>query len=260
MPVCASTKNSCGRTCSTSRSSGRAIFRAVSIARFTSSRSMSRGRGPSEIPPRLLTPRTCPPATPITADSTGTFATPSASSTARRIELTVESRLTISPLRNPFDSAAPSARKRTCSPSISASRAHVFVLPISNPTRYLSFFAKTLSCLLFSPCHRCAGVGVHHHLPGISKINRVHGSGARLPLREVLHQRAVLAGEVALPKMHGHRRGARVVAEPGKHRTQIARVAQINLTDALRRSGLHQVNVFHELFVPLHPLFALLAR
>lgn len=84
-------------------------------------------------PPRLLTPRTWPPATPITADSTGTLATPSASSTARRIELTVESRLTIRPLRRPLDSAAPSARNLTCSPSTSAINAHVFVLPTSSP-------------------------------------------------------------------------------------------------------------------------------
>src|SRR2546426_4713286 len=37
---------------------------------------------------RLFTPRTWPPATPISASSTGTFATLSASSTARRMELT----------------------------------------------------------------------------------------------------------------------------------------------------------------------------
>src|SRR6266436_4007426 len=93
-------------------------------------------------PPRLLTPRTWPPATPISASSTGTLATPSASSTARRMELTVASRLTMRPLRNPLDSAAPRARNFTRSPSISAIKTQVFVLPMSSPIRYLSFFAK----------------------------------------------------------------------------------------------------------------------
>src|SRR5258705_7834245 len=162
---------------------------------------MPRARFPGKMPPRLLTPRPGPPAPPTPADSTGTLATPSASSTARRMELTVESRLTINPLRSPFDSAAPSARKRNCSFSISASKAQVFVLPISSPTRYLSFFAKTLSCFLFCSCHRRAGVGVHHHLPRIAKINRVDWPGIRLPLREVLHQRPVLSGEIALSEM-----------------------------------------------------------
>src|SRR5260370_25370056 len=211
------------------------MFRAASMARRTSSRSMSRARFPSEMPPRLLTPRTWLPATPITADSTGTLATPSASSTARRMELTVESRLTINPLRSPFDSAAPSARKRNCSFSISASNAHVFVLPISSPTRYLSFFAKSLSCFLFCPCHRCAGVGVHHHLPRIPKIDRVHGTGICLPLREVLHQCPVLAGEIALAKMHGDGRDVSVAAESGQHGAHIPRIAEVGLAHAFRR-------------------------
>src|SRR6266478_643432 len=238
MPSCASTRNSCGSTCNTSRSSGMAMFRAASMARRTSSRSMSRARFPSEIPPRLLTPRTWLPPTPIT----------------------VESRLTINPLRSPFDSAAPSARKRNCSFSFSASKAQVFVLPISSPTRYLSFFAKTLSCFLFCSCHRCAGVGVHHHLPRIPKINRVHGPGVRLPLREVFHQRPVFAGEIALAKMHGDRRGVSFAAESCQHGAQIARIAEVGFADAVRGAGFHQINVLHELLIDLHALFAFLAR
>src|SRR6266849_5285037 len=260
MPSCASTKNSCGRTCSTSRSGGNVMLRAASMARRTSSRSMSRGRWPMLTPPRLFTPRTWLPATPITADSTGTLATPSASSTARRMELTVESRLTIKPLRRPFDSAAPSARKRTCSFSISASSTHVFVLPISSPTRYLSFFAKSLSCFLFCSCHRCAGVGVHHHLPRIPEINRVHWPCICLPLREVFHQGPVLAGEIALAKMHGDCRGASFVAEARQHGAQIARIAQVCFADALRRARLHKVNALHELLIDLHTLFAFITR
>src|SRR6266705_1547441 len=69
--------------------------------------------------------------------------TPSASSTARRMELTVESRLTMEPLRKPFDSAAPSARNFTCSSASSAMRTQVLVLPMSRPTRYLYFFDNT---------------------------------------------------------------------------------------------------------------------
>src|SRR5947209_20063461 len=66
--------------------------------------------------------------------------TPSASSTARRMELTVESRLTMEPLRSPSDSAPPSATNFTCSSASSAIRTQVLVLPMSRPTRYLSFF------------------------------------------------------------------------------------------------------------------------
>ena len=68
---------------------------------------------PKVMPPRLFTPRTWPPATPTSADSTGTPTIVSASSTARRIELTARSRFTICPLRQPFDSAAPSAANFT---------------------------------------------------------------------------------------------------------------------------------------------------
>ena len=77
------------------------------------------------------------------ADSTGTPTIVSASSTARRIELTASSRLTICPLRQPFDSAAPSAANFT-PPSSSSSpiRAHVFVLPMSSATMCRSFFAN----------------------------------------------------------------------------------------------------------------------
>src|SRR5579863_7564944 len=74
---------------------------------------MSRGRAPTVMPPRLLTPRTWTPATPTRADSMGTPTMVSASSTARRIELTARTRFTIWPLRQPFDSAAPTAAKRT---------------------------------------------------------------------------------------------------------------------------------------------------
>jgi len=50
--------------------------------------------------------------TPISASSTGTFATLSASSTARRIELTAASRLTIRPLRSPLDSSLAARRQK----------------------------------------------------------------------------------------------------------------------------------------------------
>ena len=74
---------------------------------------VARASAPSVMPPRLFTPRTWLPATPVTADSTGTPASVSASSTARRIEADRESRLTIWPLRQPFDSAAPMAANFT---------------------------------------------------------------------------------------------------------------------------------------------------
>src|SRR6202041_577212 len=118
--------------------------RAASTARRTSSRWMSRGRLPTVIPPRLFPPRTCVPATPISADSTGTPTMVSASSTARRIELTARSRFTICPLRQPFDSAAPRAANVTLPSSPSSPiNAQVFVLPMSSPTICRSFFVKS---------------------------------------------------------------------------------------------------------------------
>src|ERR1700676_369576 len=202
------------------------MFRAASMARRTSSRSMSRERCPRVTPPRLFTPRTWLPATPITADSTGTLATPSASSTARRMELTVESRLTINPLRSPLDSAAPKARNRTCSSTISAISTQVLVLPMSSPIRYLSFFAKPAPAVrLFH--FRCrgggAGVRIQNHLPRILQVDGAYASVAGLPLREILDDHAVFGGKIALAKLHGHRLGVVRARDAGHYRAQIFR-------------------------------------
>src|SRR5271155_111396 len=269
--------NSCGRTWRTSRSSGSVMLRAASMARRTSSRSISRARFPSVMPPRLLTPRTWLPATPIKADSTGTFATLSASSTARRIELTVESRLTIKPLRNPLDSAAPSARNFICCSSISAINTHVFVLPISSPTRYLSFLATPLPptfTAVISFCSRpgtaCAGVRIDHHLARVLQIHRAHAPGVGLPLRKIFHQHAVFTGELSAAEMHGDRLGVGCIgnswngvgaaAQAGYDRAQIFRIGQFDFADAVGRSRTHQIDVLNKFLINLHTLFALLAR
>src|SRR6202158_4518061 len=238
--------NSWGSTCRTSRSSGSEILRAASTARRTSSRSMSRGRCPRVMPPQLFTPRTWPPATPISASSTGTFATPSASSTARRMELTVESRLTMSPLRRPLDSAAPSARKRTWSSSISAISTHVLVLPMSSPIRYLSLFAKPAPALNLSRfCRRggAAGFRIQDHLARILQIDGAHAAVAGLPLREILDHHPVFGGEVALPELNGHCLTVVRARDAGHDRAQIFGVRQVDLADAIRGPGAHQINV-----------------
>src|SRR5271154_1879435 len=277
MPSCASTINSCGRTCSTSRSTGNEMLREASTARRTSSRSISRARLPSVTPPRLFTPLTWLPATPINADSTGTFATLSASSTARRMELTVESRLTIKPLRRPFDSAAPSARNLTCCSSISAISTHVFVLPISSPTRYLSFLATALPptfTAVISFCSRhgiaCAGVRIDYHLACVLQIHRAHAPGIGLPLRKIFHQHAVFTGELSAAEVHGDRLavgrignsrdGIGTAAQPGYYRAQIFRIGQFDFADAVGRSRAHQVHILNKFLIDLHALFALIAR
>src|SRR5713101_739253 len=262
MPSCASTRNSCGKTCSTSRSGGSVMLRAASMARRTSSRSMSGGRRPTLTPPRLFTPRTWPPATPITADSTGTLATPSASSTARRMELTVESRLTIKPLRSPFDSAAPSARNLTCSSSTSAIKAHVFMLPISSPTKYLSFFAKRAPGLLLSRLRRggAARIRVQHHLLRVLQIDGVDAAIAGLPLREILDDHTVFAGELAGAEVNSDCLRINGAGDAGHHRTQILRVGEVHFADAVGRAGAHEVDVLHELLVRLHALAPFFAR
>src|SRR5437660_698187 len=236
----------------------------ASTARRTSSRSMSRGRCPRVIPPRLFTPRTWFPATPMSASSTGTLATPSASSTARRIELTVESRFTISPLRRPLDSAAPSARNFTDSPSISAMRMEVFVLPMSSPTRYLSFFANPplLDRELFcSRGHRThAGVRVHNHLPRVLQIDRLHMPGMGLPLRKIVDEHFEFAGKIACAEMHGH--GLRIgwAGQSAHDHAQIFGNRQVDFADILRRAAARQLDGLHEFLIELHALFALLAR
>src|SRR5215472_13690959 len=283
--LCASTRNSCGRTCRISRSSGREMLRAASTARRTSSRSISRGRVPSVIPPRLFTPRTWLPATPMSASSIGTLATPSASSTARRMELTVASRFTIKPLRKPLDSAAPSARNFTRSPSISAMRTEVLVLPMSSPTRYLSFFTEPpLPMVVRFPCYCVflffrgsryrAGVGVHDHLPCVLQINRLDPPHMRLPLREVVQEHFELARKIAGAEMDRNRLGInsryargrsggdaiRRAGESGHDRAQVLRIRKVGFTDVLRRAAPHQIDVFHELLIKLHAFFALFAR
>src|ERR1700724_3923461 len=109
------------------------------------------------------------------------------------MELTVESRLTIRPLRRPFDSAAPSARNFTCSSSISAMSADVFTLPMSSPTRYLSFFAKTAPGLPLSRFRSrgAAGIRVQHHLLRVLQIDGVDAAVAGLPLRKIFDDHAV---------------------------------------------------------------------
>src|SRR6476660_9327468 len=225
------------------------MLRAASTARRTSSRSMSRGRCPRVTPPRLLTPRTWLPATPISADSTGTLATPSASSTARRMELTVESRLTINPLRRPFDSAAPNARNFTWSSLISAISTEVLVLPMSSPTRYLSFFAKRAPAPeLFHFRDSCSGAGVRvqDHLPRILQIDRAHAAIAGLPLREIVHHHAVLASEVARAELDAD--CLRIVrgGNASHHHPQILGIRQVDFANSVGRAGTHEVDIPQE--------------
>src|SRR5271154_1431395 len=277
IPSCASTINSCGKTCSTSRSTGNEMFREASTARRTSSRSISRARLPSVTPPRLFTPFTWLPATPIKADSTGTFATLSASSTARRIELTVESRFTIRPLRRPLDSAAPSARNFICCSSISAINTHVFVLPISSPTRYLSFLATPLPptfTAVISFCSRygtaCAGVRIDNHLARVLQIHRAHAPGIGLPLRKIFHQHAVFTGKLSAAEMHGDclgvgrignsRHGIGTATQPGDDRAQIFRIGQFDFADAVGITRALQIDVLNKFLIDLHALFPLFTR
>ncbi len=201
------------------------------------------------MPPRLFTPRTWLPATPMTADSTGTPTSVSASSTARRIELTARSRLTICPLRQPFDSAAPSAANFTLpSSSISPISAQVFVLPISSATTCRSFFANALLLTLqetsceslsrvlgasrrmlrgdgralrrrYGPLHDLRDrrrVRVHHRFAVEAQVHRLHAPGRRAPLADIVEQRLILRFEVAVAEMN---QDGRVRIAPACQRT-----------------------------------------
>src|SRR5260221_359655 len=177
------------------------------------------------------------------------------------MELTVESRLTIRPLRRPFDSAAPRARNFTCSSSISAMSADVLTLPMSNPTRYLSFFAKPAPGLPLSRFRSrgAAGVGVQHHLLRVLQIDRVDAAVASLPLREILDDHAVLPGEVARAEMNRYRLRIVGAGNAGHHRAKVFRIGEICFTDAIGRAGAHQIDVLHEFLIGLHALAAFFA-
>jgi len=167
MPFCASTLNSCGRTCRTSRSSEADVARA-STARRTSSRSMSRDRCPRGgvmhrgcfRRARARGPRRSPPLP--QARSLRSLPRGAANRTD------VESRLTIRPWRRPLD--PPRKRQKSDDPvSISRDQEHVLCCRYPAPHRYLSFFAKPRSAInLFLSSRRArAGVGIHDHLPRI---------------------------------------------------------------------------------------------
>src|SRR6266699_2833469 len=211
------------------------MLRAASTVRRTSSRSMSRGRCPSVMPPRLLTPRMWLPATPTMARSTGTPATLSASSIARRIDVAVAPLLAISPLRRPFDSAAPMEMNFAAPESSTSLRmAHVFVLPTSSATKYLSFLVKPPLLRVFPPARagtrpkrnllnlllplpqslrslgsalrragrHSSGFRIHHHLPRGPQIHGIHATGTRAPLVDILGQEVIAIGEIGVTEMN----------------------------------------------------------
>ena len=60
--------------------------------------------------------------------------------------------------------------------------------------------------------------------------------------------------------MNGHRLRDADAGNSSRHYPQITRVAQINLTDAIGRSGTNQIGIFNEFLKGLHPLFALGSR
>src|SRR5712671_4995202 len=272
---CASIRNSWGSTCRITRSSGSVILRAASTERLMSSRSISRGRWPSVMPPRLLTPRMWLPATPTIARSTGIPATPSASSIARRIEVAVAPRLAISPLRSPFDSAAPMEMNFAAPESSTSLRmAHVFVLPTSSATKYLSFLVNPQLLALFHPAQartrpkqilsktflpplphmlrtlrgtldrvirHGSGFRVHHHLPGEPQIHRIHASGAGPPLVDIFRQQVITIREIGISEVNQNRRSrarGRSRAQARDGRANIAGIGQVHFTDAIVRAGL----------------------
>src|SRR5581483_265999 len=130
-PDWSSRMKSWGSRCRTSRSSGRVMARARSTAWRTSSRVISRGREPRLIPPWLFNPRTCEPAMPTTAFSIGAPLEFSACSIAFCTEATAFSRSTISPLREPRDSAMPCPRYRRPPSVTSTTSTEVLALPRS---------------------------------------------------------------------------------------------------------------------------------
>ena len=196
------------------------------MARRTSSRCTSRGLVPMVIPPRLFTPRTWLPATPTVADSTGTPTIASASSTARRIELTARSRFTIWPLRQPFDSAAPSAANFTppCRRHPARQSARRFSCCRCRAPLYAGLSWSNQK-LLKSGCTdqsrsprrmRCrllgraalrheSLVGIHHCLAAKAQIHRLDASRLRAPLPDIFNQRLILGAKIAVAKMHENR-------------------------------------------------------
>src|SRR6266850_7692450 len=128
----------------TSRSAGIAIACACSITRFKSLGRTSRSL--IAIMPISLCAWMCPPAIPAYTDVISQPAIISASSTALRIESTVASMSTTTPLRSPRDGCVPIPITSIVSPLGSATTAQIFVVPTSSPTISSSCLAMVLPC------------------------------------------------------------------------------------------------------------------
>src|SRR4029077_173670 len=105
-----------------------------------------------------------------------------------------------------------------------------------------------------------ARIRVQHHLLRILQIDGVDAAIARLPLREIFDDHAVLTGEVARAEMNRERLRIAGAGDAGHHRAQILRVGQVHFADAVGRAGAHQIDALHELLVRLHALAAFFAR
>ena len=139
-----STMNSCVSTCSTCWSVGMFTALAVSITRATSAPETSRSlmaTMPLELKLLMWLP-----AMPVKTSLIWQAAISSASSSARRIDCTVDSMLTTTPLRRPCDSACPSPMTwKRPSGSTSATATTTFEVPMSSPT-----IRSLVSFLMFS--------------------------------------------------------------------------------------------------------------
>src|SRR5262249_52541523 len=92
--------------------------------------------------PRLLMPRTWPPLTPVITEATSAPDIASASATACLIDSTVESRLTMTPLRRPRDELAPTpTTSRVPRGDHSAMTQQPWVVPMSTPAMTCRPFA-----------------------------------------------------------------------------------------------------------------------
>src|SRR5262245_32192681 len=156
IPSWPSSSYSCGITWMTSRSAGMAIAWACSITRFRSAGRTSRSL--IAIMPISLCAWMWPPAIPAYTELISQPAIISASSTALRIESTVASMSTTTPLRSPRDGCVPIPITSIESPAGSATTAQILVVPTSRPTISSSCFAilTTPRCSLETAQHRIA--------------------------------------------------------------------------------------------------------
>src|SRR4030095_7954414 len=180
--------------------------------------------------PRLLKPRTWPPAIPTKAFSTATPAMSSASSTADLMESTVASRLITTPLRSPVEGQVPKPTMSNPPCSLGSAMATLtLVVPMSRPTM----------CLLLRPMLRAPPRRGHNSDPILP--SQVHVLHVSVVGRDVIAHRQVVV-EVQIEGLRTQAQGSAAVVEPSLDPVLARQVQLRNLIGQDRTAPVQEIH------------------